>query len=82
MVELDSLFAESDAVSLHVPLTADTKQMVDADRLTQMPANAVLINTARGGIVDEAALIEALRSGSISGAAIDVFADEPITAAS
>ena len=62
-VMLETLLAEADAVSLHVPLTSDTRQLFDAGRLARMKPGAVLINTARGGIVEEAALADALRSG-------------------
>ena len=76
--ELDELLAEADAVSLHVPLTAQTRGLMDAARLGRMKAQAVLINTSRGGIVDETALAEALRSGKLGGAALDVFEREPL----
>jgi (S)-sulfolactate dehydrogenase len=79
---LDGLLAAADAVSLHVPLTAATRDLIDAGRLGLMKPGAVLINTARGGIVDEAALAQALRSGRLGGAALDVFAQEPLAAGS
>jgi (S)-sulfolactate dehydrogenase len=75
---LDDLLATSDIVSLHCPLTAETRNLFDAARLARMRRGALLINTARGGIVDEPALAAALRSGHLGGAAIDVFANEPI----
>jgi len=75
--DLHALLAESDIVSLHVPLTAETRHLVDADALRAMPRTAVLVNTARGPIVDERALVEALRAGEIAGAALDVFEREP-----
>lgn len=78
--DLETLFATADAVSLHVPLTDETRGLVDAAVLAAMRPHAVLVNTARGGIVDEAALVAALRSGEIAGAALDVFTDEPIDA--
>jgi len=78
--ELDALLAEADAVSLHVPLTAQTRGLMDAARIGRMKAEAVLINTARGGIVDETALAEALRGGKLAGAALDVFEHEPLAA--
>jgi (S)-sulfolactate dehydrogenase len=77
-VSLDALFKEADAVSLHVPLTDQTKNLVDARRLSLMKSTSVLINTARGGIVDEAALATALKSGKLAGAALDVFEPEPL----
>jgi glyoxylate reductase len=74
---LDDLLAESDVVSLHVPLTAATRHLIDAGRLQRMRPDAYLVNTARGPIVDEAALAAALRAGAIAGAALDVFEREP-----
>lgn len=76
--DLDELFRRSDVVSLHVPLTPGTRNLVDARRLALMPAEAVLINVARGGIVDEQALAHALSEGRLAGAAIDVFVQEPL----
>lgn len=76
--DLDSLLAAADAVSLHVPLTADTRHLLDAARLVGMKPGAVLINTSRGGVVDEAALAGALGSGRLAGALIDVFEKEPL----
>lgn len=74
----EELFAESDVLSLHVPLNSHTAKIVNADTLKRMKPGAVLINTARGGLVDEAALIEALRNGAIAGAGLDAFEQEPI----
>jgi glycerate dehydrogenase len=74
------LFAESDVVTLHVPLTAETTRLVDAALLARMRPSAFLINTGRGGLVDEPALAEALASGRIAGAALDVVTEEPIRA--
>jgi len=79
---LDDLIAESDIVSLHLPLAEDTRNLFDRVRLARMKRGAILINTARGGIVDEEALAELLRFGRIGGAAIDVFDQEPLPARS
>ncbi|SIO57793.1 glyoxylate reductase [Singulisphaera sp. GP187] len=76
-VALDALLAESDFVSLHVPLSAETRHLIDAKALGQMKPTAYLINTARGPVVDEAALVSALKSGRIAGAGLDVYEDEP-----
>ncbi len=76
-VDLDELFERADVVSLHVPASAETAGMVDADRLASMKPTAILVNTARGALVDEAALAEALREGRIGGAGLDVYAHEP-----
>jgi glyoxylate reductase len=75
--ELDELFATADVVSLHCPMTPQTRHLVDARRLRQMRSSSYLVNTARGPIVDEAALAMALRHGDIAGAALDVFEREP-----
>lgn len=73
----EELLRQSDIVSLHVPLLPETRGLINAKTLALMKPHAVLINTARGGVVDEAALIEALRTSSIAGAGLDVFAKEP-----
>ena len=74
------LLRMSDAVSIHVPLTDSTRGLIDGAALALMPPHALLVNTSRGGIVDEAALVDALRAGRLGGAAIDVFEDEPLSA--
>ncbi len=76
-VELEELLAHSDLVSLHVPLTSQTKNLLDHKRLKKMKSSAFLINTARGGIVNEADLARALQDKIIAGAALDVFEQEP-----
>jgi (S)-sulfolactate dehydrogenase len=77
---LEELIVGADVVSLHVPLVDSTRNLFDAGRIAAMKRGAVLINTARGGIVDEIALAAALKSGHLGGAAIDVFASEPLAA--
>ncbi len=79
--DLDQLFADADAVSLHVPLTDSTRHLINTDSLRKMRKGSVVINTSRGGIIDDNALAAAMRSGHISGAALDVFETEPLTAA-
>jgi (S)-sulfolactate dehydrogenase len=79
---LDELLRASDVVSLHVPLTAQTRGLLDARRLGLMKPDAVLVNTARGGLIDEAVLATMLREGRLGGAALDVFDQEPLTAGS
>jgi (S)-sulfolactate dehydrogenase len=80
-LELAELLATSDVVSLHVPLTPQTRRMIDAGALAAMKPDAILINAARGGVVDEAALAAALKAGKLGGAALDVFETEPLDAA-
>ena len=77
---LEALLAEADVVSLHVPLIAQTRGMLNASRIALMKRGALVINTARGGIVEETALVDALRSGALGGAALDVFEHEPLAA--
>lgn len=77
-VGLEELFATADVVSLHVPLTAGTRHLVDAAVLATMKPTSVLVNTSRGAVVDEAALADALHAGTIFGAGLDVFEEEPV----
>lgn len=74
---LDELLAASDAVTLHCPLTPETRGLIDRRRIGLMRPSAVLVNAARGAVVDQEALVDALESGAIAGAGLDVFADEP-----
>lgn len=76
--QLHEVLAQADIVSLHIPLTAETRNLIGADALAKMKSDAVLVNTSRGEIVDEAALAQALHAGALGGAAIDVFAQEPL----
>jgi (S)-sulfolactate dehydrogenase len=79
-LELDDLLARSEAVSLHLPFTKDTRSLFDAERIARLRPGAFFINSARGGIVDEAALAAALREKRLGGALIDVYAQEPLKA--
>lgn len=77
---LETMLPVCDAVSLHVPLTDGTRNMLDAAMFARMKSDAIVINAARGGVLDETALAEALKTGRLGGAALDVFAQEPLTA--
>jgi len=79
LVDLPTLLAQADVVTVHVPLTRATTKLLDAKAIASMKPGAIVLNVARGGIVDEAALADALRSGHLGGAGIDVFVDEPPT---
>jgi (S)-sulfolactate dehydrogenase len=81
-VNLDALLAQSDIVSLHIPLTSDTRGVFNRERIFAMKKGALLINTARGALVDNGALVEALTSGHLGGAAVDVYDSEPLKAGS
>jgi D-3-phosphoglycerate dehydrogenase len=76
---LDELLADSDVICVHLPKTGETLGLLDADRLAKVKPGAILVNVARGGIIDEQALAEALQKGAIAGAGLDVFAEEPLT---
>ena len=77
LVDFETILRDSDVITLHAPLTPDTRNMIGADELKKMKKTAVLINTARGGLVDEKALAEALKAGIIGGAGFDVLTEEP-----
>jgi phosphoglycerate dehydrogenase-like enzyme len=77
-IELDELLATADIVSLHLPLVPETEFLIDRAALARMKPGAILVNTARGGLVDESALVAALTSGHLRAAGLDVFADEPV----
>ncbi len=79
LVTLDQLFTRSDFITVHTPLTAETKGLIGAQSIARMKKGVFIVNAARGGIVDEAALLDALKSGHVAGAALDVFAAEPPT---
>lgn len=81
-VDLDQLWSDSDIVSLHLPATLQTRNLIDASSIEQMKDGAWLINTSRGALVDETALYDALQSGKLGGAALDVFQIEPVAAGS
>ena len=77
LVELDELLRQSDFISLHCPLTAETNQFINKDKIQQMKSSAFIINTSRGALIDEMALSDALNSGRIAGAGLDVLSKEP-----
>jgi D-3-phosphoglycerate dehydrogenase len=77
LASLDDIIAKSDFITLHVPLTPETKGLFGAATFAKMKKGACLVNCARGGVVDEGAVLEALKSGQLGGAALDVFAKEP-----
>jgi len=79
MVSLEELLAASDFVTIHIPKTPETQGLIDAAALAKMKSTAFVINAARGGVLDEAALFDALKSGTIAGAGLDVYATEPCT---
>jgi (S)-sulfolactate dehydrogenase len=78
-LDLDTLLTTSDVISLHVPLNAETTNLIDRAALAKMKRGAILVNAARGGVANEAATAEALRSGQLGGAAFDVFTEEPLS---
>lgn len=78
LVEVDILLQEADYITLHIPKTPETTHLINAEALAKMKPNARIVNCARGGIIDEAALAEALKAGKIAGAALDVFEEEPL----
>ena len=80
LVGLDDLLGRADAISLHLPATEETRNLIDRRRLALLRKTSVVVNTARGGVVDEIALLEALESGALAGAALDVFEKEPLPA--
>ena len=80
LTDMDRIFSECDFISIHVPLTDETRHIINAAALSKMQPDAILINTARGGVVDESALLEALTSGKIRAAAMDVTEEEPTSA--
>lgn len=77
-LDLDTLLSTSDVISIHLPLTPETKGVIGKDAFARMKPDAVLINAARGGVMDEEALVAALKGGKLAGAALDVFAEEPL----
>jgi D-3-phosphoglycerate dehydrogenase / 2-oxoglutarate reductase len=80
LFELRTMLPQADVLTIHTPLTADTKTLLGADELALLPPTAVLVNTSRGGVIDEPALIDMLASGRLAGAGLDVFTSEPLAA--
>lgn len=78
LVSLEELLAQSDFITVHLPLTGDTRHLLNADNLARVKPGARIINVARGGIIDEAALVQQIKAGRIAGAAVDVFEEEPV----
>lgn len=78
VTDLNEIYAQSDFISIHLPLTPETRNMIGAETLSRMKPSAILLNTSRGGIVDEAALADALNAGRLAGAGLDVFEQEPV----
>ena len=78
MMDLESILKNSDIVTLHVPLTEETKGLIGEKELKSMKKTAILVNTSRGGVIDEFALYKALKEGGIAGAGIDVLENEPV----
>ena len=79
LMDLDSLLEESDFISLHLPRTPETENLLGREAFGKTKRGVRIVNASRGGIIDEAALVEAIRAGQVAGAALDVFADEPLT---
>lgn len=77
--DMQALLARSDVISIHVPLTEETRHLIDRRRLMRFKPDAVVINSSRGGVIDESAVIDALRRGQLGGAALDVFENEPLS---
>jgi D-3-phosphoglycerate dehydrogenase len=79
MVSLDELLARSDFITLHIPLTEDSRHLINADAIATMKTGVRIVDCARGGVIDEDALYDAIRAGKVAGAALDVFETEPLT---
>ena len=76
---IEALLPHCDVLSLHCPATPETRQLLNAERIALLPDGAIVVNTARGAIIDEAALVAALKSGKVAAAGLDVYAEEPTT---